>query len=43
MADTDKQKSGFRYIITNEEHKNTTSMLFVVSNPSERPGLLYFD
>ena len=28
----------FRYIITNNEHKNTKSMSFVVSNPSERPG-----
>ena len=38
MAHTDKQKSGFRYFITNNKHKNTKSMSFVVSNPSERPG-----
>ena len=38
MAATDKQESGFRYIITNNEHTNTKSMSFVVSNPSERPG-----
>ena len=37
MAVTDKQKSSFRYIITNNEHKNTKSMSFVVSNPPERP------
>ena len=38
MAATDKQKSGFRYIITTNEHKNTKLMSFVVYNPSERPG-----
>ena len=32
MAATDKQKSGFGYIITNNEHKNTNSKSFVVSN-----------
>ena len=33
MAATDKPKSSFRYIITNNEHKNTKSMSFVISNP----------
>ena len=37
MAATDKQKSSFRYIITNNEHKNTKSMSFAVTNPRERP------
>ena len=37
MAATDKQKSSFRYIITNNEHKNTKLMSFVVSNPWKRP------
>ena len=36
MATTDEQKSSFRYIITNNEHKNTKSMSFVVYNPLER-------
>ena len=38
MAATDKQKSGFRYNITNNEHRNTKSMSFVVSNTSGRRG-----
>ena len=37
MATTDKQKSRFRYIITNNEYKNTKAMSFVVSNPWKRP------
>ena len=37
MAATDKKKSSFHYIITNNEHKNTKLMSFVVSNPWERP------
>ena len=33
MAVTGMQKLDFRYIITNNEHRNTKSMSFVVSNP----------
>ena len=36
MAATDKKESFFRYIITNNEHKNIKSMSFVVSSPWER-------
>ena len=41
MAATDSKKSVLRYIITNNTHKNTKSMSFVVSSPCERPE--YFD
>ena len=36
MAATDKQKS-FRYIITNNKHKNTKPMSVFVYNPWEQP------
>ena len=35
MAATGKQKSSFRYIITNNEHENTKSISFFVYNPWE--------